>query len=87
MFVLLLSVICNADSPKFHFMECVKVVSGFFAGCKGNVKSYSAESFGTKPGTYNGPNSTYQVEVTDCKGQSFFEYFKESELESCKKVK
>jgi len=55
--------------PKFKFMECVVVTSGFFEGCKGIVKSYI--------------NGSYDVDLT-CHGQGVFASFKEESLKSAK---
>jgi hypothetical protein len=75
--LLLISLTCLASEPKFKFMDCVRIVKGFYKDCKGDVTSYS-------PG---GPSweAWYEVHVEDCKGQGFFYNFDEDELEGCKK--
>lgn len=77
MFLFLISLTCLASTPKFHYMDCVKVNSGFYEGCKGNVINYY-------PG-HDSSKSSYSVDITDCKGQAFFADFDEDELEGCKK--
>ena len=68
---------CVASEPKFHYMDCVNIIEGFYRGCKGNVVAY-----------YSGNNSdgpSYAVEVEDCKNQMFTRDFDEKSLEGCKK--
>ncbi len=55
-------------------MDCVQVTKGFYKGCKGNVISYDSDI----------PPS-YSVDVDDCKGQSFYNDFDESQLKRCSK--
>jgi hypothetical protein len=74
--LIFISLTCLASEPKFHYMDCVKIIDGFYTGCKGHVVSYRSS-------TAEGPN--YNVDVEDCKGQGFFDYFDEDQLEACKK--
>lgn len=69
--LLLMASICLASEPKFHFMDCVKIKSGFYEGCKGKVTQfYGVES--------------YEVAVNNCKGTSFYSNFNETDLKLTK---
>ena len=68
--LLLLSTLCFAAEPRFHFMDCVKVTKGFYEGCKGNVTDYN--------------NGYYHISSDDCKGKSFFDSLPEYSLEPAK---
>jgi len=67
--LLLVPFLALADSPKFHFKDCVKVVSGFYINCKGTVEYL-----------YIGTDYVYSVNIQNCKGTSFFSNFGEDEL-------
>ena len=69
--LLLIASTCLASGPKFHFMDCVKITSGFYKNCKGKVTQFY------------GVNS-YEVSVSDCKGASFYSNFDEVDLKSAK---
>lgn len=75
----LMALTCTASEPKFHFMDCVKILNGFYKNCKGNVVSHSNQ------GAITQLYSIYGVEVDDCKGNSFTSTFDEDQLEGCKK--
>jgi hypothetical protein len=73
----LISLTCVAGEPKFHFKDCVKVVSGFYKDCKGKVDAYNPGSGSVEP--------YYEVDIEDCKGSGFYADFDEDQLEACKK--
>jgi hypothetical protein len=73
----LISLSCFASEPKFHYMDCVKVVQGFYRGCKGKVTDYM--------GGNNSEAPSYVVDFDDCKGHPLTQDFYENELEACKK--
>ena len=78
--LLLLAFPCLASEPKFHYMDCVKVIQGFYEGCTGNVISYNTYSDKT--------DSTYTVSVDECNGNDangLVQDFKEDELKGCRK--
>ena len=70
--LLFLSLTCFAGEPepKYHFGDCVKVVQGFYKGCKGTVD--------VKMAGYN-----YEV-LIDCKNQMFDSIFDETEIVKAK---
>ena len=70
---------CLASEPKFHYMDCVKVIQGFYEGCTGNVISYNI---------YSDKDSSYTVGVDTCNGKDaggLVQDFKEGELKGCRK--
>lgn len=71
--LLMLSLTCLASEPKFHYMQCVKIVKGFYSGCRGQAVSID----------YNSGDVTYDVHSDDCKGNTFLQTFHEDELEKC----
>ena len=72
----LISLTCIAAEPKFHFRDCVKVVSGFYKGCSG----FTIETLDTM--------GEYEV-ILWCKEYKFKEFFKEKDLKpanDCKDI-
>jgi hypothetical protein len=57
-----------ASEPKFHFRDCVKVTRGFYRGCYGVVENQ------------DGGDDFYGVDGNDYKGNSFYGFFRESDL-------
>jgi len=67
--ILGLMLICSvavAAGPKFHFKDCVQVISGFYKGCNGTVEYYDGDQ-------------RYEVYL-DCKNEVFSSLFEEKEL-------
>jgi len=72
LFIILVSMPVLAEERYYHYMDCVKVVSGFFEGCKGKTVSWR----------YVG-EVTYSVEL-QCKGHSTIESFISLDLRPAK---
>lgn len=69
--LLLLAIPCLASEPKFHFMDCVKIKTGFYKNCSGAIQSWDG---------FN----RYVVQSYDCRGGDMNAQFYENDLESSK---
>ena len=70
---LFMALTCLASEPKFHYMDCVQIVKGFYKDCTGNVTSYDED------------NSSYTVEIDACKSGRTTLEVSETDLKGCKK--
>ena len=68
--LLLIASTCLASEPRFHFMDCVKIKSGFYEGCKGTVEEFD--------GKY------YSVQIDDCRGSGVYIESEETNLKPAK---
>jgi len=73
LFLIFTSGICMASEPKLHYMDCVKIIEGFYKDCHGKVTDYYPA------------DQVYTVNVQNCKGSGFTHEFDASRLEACKK--
>jgi len=73
--LLLLSLAATAAEPKFHFQDCVTVVSGFYKGCHGRVMALSNVNVG--PGN---TSTLFDVSLMCKNNESAFQTFREAEI-------
>jgi hypothetical protein len=75
---LFISTSLHGAEPKFHFQDCVTVVSGFYKACHGTVRAVSnISSYPRDNRAYN----VYDVYLTCKNNESMLAMLKESELE------
>jgi len=75
--LLLLSTTALATEPDFHYQDCVRIVSGFYKGCKGKVDRLEAE---------DPADVQYRIDLF-CKGRNPSEEFKPKQLTPAKDCK
>lgn len=74
MLLLLISFVASAAEPKFHFQDCVVIVSGFYKNCFGRVQSVN--SMISTTGKYD----MYDVSLTCKEDERTLQSFREAEM-------